>query len=274
MKGQGRWVLLVPFFCFAVAVQLFVQSENEARVLFTRAQNQWRLGNYEAAIEQFELLRKEHPKSDYALGALWEVATIHYFNRYDISNALYHFEKLATEHPESDRAADSHLKAAEIFEIELNEISKAIDHWEQALQTGLADSLSREVSFKLADASFKNDKFAEALLRFYLVIADGQDQHLVNQSRIRIGSIFQLQEKHEKAAEFFGDVLAEGVCDHCRLQAQLGLIETYEHLDRLPEAIEVAESIHEEDYPAPMRDLLLARLSEKRKYYEPTLRAP
>ena len=274
MKGQGRWVLLVPFLCFAVAAQLFVRSENEARVLFKRAQNQWRLGNYEAAIEQFESLRKKHPKSDYAVDALWEIATIHYFNRYDISNALYHFDKLAKEHPESDRAAASHLKAAEIFEIELNEISKAVAHWEEALHVGLTDDLRREVSFKLADASFKNDRFQEALQQFYLVVADGQDKHLVDQARIRIGSIFQLKGKHEKAAGFFLNVLGEEACDHCRLQAQLGLIETYEHLDRLPEAIEVAESIREADYPAPVRDLLLARLSEKRKYYEPTLQAP
>jgi len=271
MKGPGRWILLLPFLCFAIAAQLFVQSENEARVLFSRAQRQWRLENFDEAIRQFEAVRAKYPKSEYAIAALWEIATIYYFNQYDISSALYYFEKLAKEHPESDHAADSHLKAAEIFEVELNEISKAIDHWEMVLQISPDEDLHREVFFKLGDASFKTDNLEDALMRFSLIVADGQNQHLVDQARIRIGSIFQLQNKHDRAAKTFDRVLEATECSHCRLQAQLGLIESYEHLDRLPQAIEVAESINEAEYPAPMRDQLLGRLSEKRKYYEPSL---
>ena len=271
MKGQGNWILLVPFLCFAVAAQLFVHSENEARVLFERAQQQWRLQDFDEAIRQFEALREEHPRSEYAVSALWEIATIYYFNQYDISSALYYFEKIATECPQSDRAAQSHIKAAEILELELNETSKAIDHWEKALQAEVDDDFRREVFFKLGDANFKTGDFDEALMRFALVVADGQDQHLVDQARLRIGSVFQLRGEHERAAESFRQVLEDTGCDHCRLQGQLGIIESYEHLDRLPQAIEVAESISEEEYPAPMREKLLGRLSEKRKYYEPSL---
>jgi tetratricopeptide (TPR) repeat protein len=271
MKGQGSWILLVPFLCFAIAAQLYVHSENEARVLFSRAQKQWRLQNFEKAIEQFEALRKEHPKSRYAVAALWEIATIYYFNLYDISNALYYFEKLAVEHPESDRAAASRLKAAEIFEVELNEVSKAVDHWEKALSATLDEDLRREIFFKLGDASFKTDNFEDALMRFALVVADGQNQHLVEQAKLRIGSIFQLRSEHERAAEIFSEVLGMTECEHCRLQGQLGLIESYEHLDRLPQAIAIAESINVAEYDAPMKDQLLGRLSEKRKYYEPSL---
>lgn len=273
MKGQGRWILLVPFLCFAFAAQLFVHSENEARVLFERAQGQWRLQNFDEAITQFETLLQEHPRSLYAVSALWELATIHYFNKYDIGSALYYFEKLAAEHPDSDRAAESHLKAAEIFEVELNEISKAIDHWESALESTLEEDLRREVFFKLGAASFKTANFDDALTQFTLIVADGQDQHLVDQASLRIGSIFQLRSEHERAAAHFGKVLGATECSHCRLQGQLGLIESYEHLDRLPQAIEIAESIDEAEYPATMRDQLLGRLSEKRKYYEPSQKA-
>lgn len=273
MKGQSRWILLVPIFCFVLAAQLFVRSENAARVLFARAQQEWRLGNFDQAIGQFEALREEHPRSEFAISALWEVATIYYFNKYDISSALYYFEELARLYPGHELAADSHLKAAEIFDVELNEIEKAIDHWETALKTGVDESLRREICFKLGDASFKTDQFDDALMRFTLVAADGQDRHLTAQAEIRIGSIFQLRGLHDKAAQYFRQVLGETDCDHCRLQAQLGLIDSYEHLDRLPQAIEIAEGISESDYPAPMREQLLGRLLEKRKYYEPSLQA-
>jgi tetratricopeptide (TPR) repeat protein len=273
MKMANRWILLVPFFCFAFAAQLFVRSENEARVLFSRAQEQWRLQNFDEAIEQFETLRREHPRSEHAMAALWEIATIYYFNLYDISSALYYFEKLASEYPEGERVAESHLKAAEIFEVELNEISKAMDHWERALECSQDEDLRRRVFFKLGDASFKTGQFSEALRRFSLIVADGQDNHLVDQARLRIGSIFQLRGEHGKAAKNFRNVVERTRCEHCRLQGQLGLIESYEHLDRLPQAIQIAEGISESEYLAPMREKLLGRLSEKRKYYEPSLQA-
>ena len=272
MKGQDRWVLLVPFVCFAIATQLFVFSENEARVLFSRAQEQWRQQNYEAAVSQFEEVRKKHSKSKFAVDALWEIATIRYFNQYDISSALHFFEKLASDYPDNERAVDAHLKAAEIYEVELNEISNAMRHWQEALDKNIGDALRREVSFKLAEACFKTHDFKDALRRYNLVAADGQDHHLKDQSYIRIGSIFQLQGEHDKAIRAFANVLENTDCQHCRLQGQLGLIESYEHLDRLPEAIEIAERINEAEYPAAMREELLGRLTEKRKYYEPSLR--
>jgi TolA-binding protein len=261
----------MPFLCFAFAAQLFVRSENEARVLFARAQQQWRLENFDQAIQQFGNLREEYPRSEYAAAALWEIATIFYFNKYDISSALHYFEKLTKDYPDHERAAESHMKAAEIFEVELNEISKAIDQWEKALETDPDGSLRRTIYFKLGDASFRTGRFEDALMRFSLLVADGQNHHLVAQSQIRIGSIFQLRGQYEKAAQYFRRVIEETDCDHCRLQGQLGLIDSYEHLDRLPEAIEVAEKISEAEYPAATRDQLLGRLSEKRKYYEPSL---
>jgi len=272
MKGQGRWVLLVPFVSFAIATQLFVFSENEARVMFSRAQEQWRQENYEAAVSQFEDVRKQHPRSTFAAAALWEIATIRYFSQYDVISALHCFEELAREYPENKRAVEAHLKAAEIYEVELNEISNAMVHWRKALEKDLGEALLREVSFKLAEASFKTNDFADALRRYNLVAADGQDRHLKEQSYIRIGSIFQLQAEHEKAIRSFVNVLNDTNCQHCLLQAQLGLIESYEHLDRLPEAIEIAEQISEAEYPVKMRKELLGRLTEKRKYYEPSLR--
>jgi tetratricopeptide (TPR) repeat protein len=145
-------------------------------------------------------------------------------------------------------------------------------HWQEALDKDIDDALRREVSFKLAEACFKTNDFQDALRRYNLVAADGQDRHLKDQSYIRIGSIFQLQGEHDKAIRAFANVLDETDCPHCRLQAQLGLIESYEHLDRLPEAIEIAEQISDAEYPTAMREELLGRLTEKRKYYEPSLR--
>ena len=101
--------------------------------------------------------------------------------------------------------------------------------------------------------------------------SDNTIRNYTGQAKLRIASVFQLRGEHGRAVETFRHVLNDNGCDHCRLQGQLGLIESYEHLDRLPEAIEIAESISEAEYPAPMREQLLGRLTEKRKYYEPSL---
>jgi tetratricopeptide (TPR) repeat protein len=259
---------------FLAAAWLFVESETEVRVLFTRAKDLWRAGNHEDAIHEFESIYRKYPKSSYARPALWEAATIYYFNLYDIGNALYSFEKLTGEEPGNEHRAEAHLKLAEIYELEMNEISKAIVHWNEVLKLEIAGDSRRQVHLKLADAFFKTNRVREALYHFALIIADGRDKHRVEQARIRVGSIFQIQKKYERSIFMFEKVLEGGSCPHCRLQAQLGLIESYEHLDRLPEAIEVAQSINESGYPAPMRSELLGRLAEKRKYYEPRLWNP
>ncbi len=272
LRTDGRWVLLVPVLCFVAGAWYFTRDRTDLRISFERAQEDWRSARYEEAISAFLEIQKEHPESELAPEALWEAATIFYFNLYDISNAMHYFYRLIAEYPQSRLALESHLKLAEIFEVELNESLNALSHWEQALAGPLDEARRWEVEFKVADTHFKMERFDLAFETFErMIAAEGIDKHVAQRARLRVGTIHQIERRHEESIAIFSQALAANPCGDCRLQAQLGLIESYEILDRLSEAIETARDIGSDEYPPERREELLRRLLEKRKYYEPGL---
>lgn len=269
MKQASSWVLLAPVACFAVAAWLFVHGESDARVHFERAESQWRSGNYLKSIRMFKELQKEHPRSRYAVAALREIARIYYFNLYDISNALHYYEQLVETSPDSKWAAESHLRIAEIFELELNELPNAIEHWKLALKSDFEEKVRHRIRFKIADALFRTNKFDEALKGFQKTLSEGADPVLIQQAKTRIGTIYQVRREYQESIRILREVLDNPACPDCRLQAQLGLIESYEFQDRLSDAIAIARQINTSAYPPERQKELLNRLLEKRKYYEP-----
>ncbi|MFZ0430698.1 MAG: tetratricopeptide repeat protein [Acidobacteriota bacterium] len=269
---EGRWVLLLPILSFVIGSWYFQSDRADLKVALERARESWRSGAYDEAIGAYLSLQSRYPNSEFAPDCLWEVATIYYYNLYDISNAMHFFERLITEYPQSREALDSHLKLAEIFNLELNELGSAIDHWEQALRGDLDPGTRREIEFKVADAHFRSGRFDEAFEEFEKIAASkGADLHTIEEARLRMAAILQLRKDYQGSIDKFQEVLGSNPCADCRLQAQLGLIESYEFLDRLPEAIETVKNISADDYPAERRQELLDRLLAKRKYYEPGL---
>jgi tetratricopeptide (TPR) repeat protein len=269
MKWKSSWVLSLPVIAFSIGAWLFVSGESAARALFERAEREWRQGNFQSGIEQFQAVRSRYPTSSYAEAALYEMARISYFNLYNISASLHYFEQLILTYPDSSWRGESHLRLAEIFDRELNELPKAMEHWELALACPLDPPERRLVQFKIADALFKSNRFDEAFGRFQLIIREAADPVLVQQSRVRKGTIHQLRKDYPASIEIFQQVLQDDACPDCKLQAQLGLIESYEFQDRLSDAIRVAEDISVDDYPVEKQQELLRRLHEKRQYYEP-----
>jgi len=265
MKDSYKFVLFLPFLIFGSGVWLYFQTENEVRVQMARAQAYWRSGAFEDAISCYEAVCRNHPTSRYADDALWEIATIYYFNQYDVNRALSCFQRLVTSYPGAPLAKESHLKLAEINESILKDLKAAIDHWNEALRADSSLRSRRLINFKLGTAYLKLDRFDEALRHFRGIANDGLDDHLADQACIRVGSILQIEKKYESSLSFFSAVLNRTECSDCRIRAKLGLIESYEFMDDLPRAIEVAESIQPGDYPEHARRSLLKRLTDKTK---------
>lgn len=266
LGGAPKLVLLLPFVIFGMGVYLYVQTDNKAYIRFARAQEKWRETSYTEAIQLYETVYQQFPKSRYADDALWEIATIYYVNFYDINHALIYFQKLLEEYPQSPLAQESCLKLAEIHEAELADIPQAIAYWKRYLWSEPSVKLRRQVLFQIANAHFKINRFDEAFEQFRLLVEERQDDHLAEQSLIRMGMIMQIQKRYEESIDVFRRTLDSTTCSDCRLQAQLGLVEDYEFVNDLEKALETAKMIRSEDYPPSMRESLIERLSEKRKH--------
>ncbi len=269
MNSRLQWILPVPFLLFSGAVWLYVETENEARVQVSRGQEQWRETNYMEAIEIYESIYKDYPKSQYADDALFEVATIYYINFYNVDRALHYFRELVTQYPESPLVPQAYLRLAEIHEIELTDLPQAIDYWNQILALDVPLEVRRQVYFEMGGAYFKLNQFDKAFEQFQLLMEDGGDDPLAARARAQAGIILQIQSQFEESVDYFNQVLEGPKCDDCRRTARLGLIESYEFLGELAKAIEVAESIPTSEYPAQEREDLLKRLENKARVYEP-----
>lgn len=270
MKENARWILAAPLVLLAGASWLYQQSENEARAHFSRAREQWRLGNYQEAIDRFDLLVERFPDSRFADEALWELGTIYYVNLQDVTQALFAFERLVAAFPQSPLSVEGTLRIAEIFEVELGEIGLALEHLQAALAASKSPRQRLEIRLQIAEAHLKLGDFDRAFEEFTKISLEGE-QRLADQARLRIGSILQIQRDFEGSLQNFQTVLENNESQELRLQAQLGMIESYERLDHLDMAIEIAESIDSRVYPPELKEDLLNRLREKRRYYEPRL---
>ncbi len=263
LRLTHRWVLLLPFLVFGAGVWLYFQTQNEVRVQVARAQRQWREAAYEQALEIYQSVCEQYPKSRYADDALFEMGTISYVNLYDANRALSYFQQLVAKYPDSSLVGDSYLKLADINEAELDDPEAAIDAWTQFLAVDPSMRQRRRVHFRMANAYLRLNRFDDALQHYEHVLAGGQEDHLADQASIGIGTILQIKKEYSRSIGFFQQVLGHSECPDCRLQAQLGLIESYQFTDELPKAIKIAKAIHSKEYPETMKEDLLKRLTNE-----------
>ncbi|MEE8350242.1 MAG: tetratricopeptide repeat protein [Acidobacteriota bacterium] len=269
MSDKLRWITPLPILFFAASAWIFVETENEVRVQVERAQRQWRAENYREATELYEAVHRDFPGSQYADDALWELGTIYYVNFYDVDRALISFNKLVTQYPDSPLAAEGYLKLAQIHEVELADLPKAIACWNQLLSLDVPLELQRQVRFYIGNAHFKLNQFDQAQVEFGQLMNDGQVGDITDQAQARIGTIMQIQNRHEESVEYFAKVLEKTSCPDCRRTARLGLIESYEFLGELAKAIEVAQTIPTSEFTTQVKEDLIRRLDEKTQYYDP-----
>ena len=269
MNSRLRWILPIPLLLFSGAVWLYVETENEVRVQILRAQKQWRETDYMEAIEIYESVYQNYPKSQYADEALFEIGTIYYINIYNADRALHYFRELVTQYPDSSLATQAYLRLAEIHEVELTDLPQAIAYWSQILALDISLEVRRQIYFQMGDAYFKLNQFDEAFQKFRMLMEDGSNDSLAERARAQAGIILQIKNQFEESVEYFNQVLEGPECDDCRRTARLGLIESYEFLGDLAKAIEVAKTIPTSEYSAKEREDLLKRLDNKARVYEP-----
>jgi len=267
MKKNFSLAVLSSVVIFAIASLIFVRDQNEVRISFDRAREVWRNEEYFKAAQLFLEVVRKYPHSDLADDALWEVATTYYLNLYDIPTAIEYFERLTVEYPDSRMAPEAHKYLAEIFDKDLNEPFSAVHHWREALQYNLPREQVGEIRLWMGDALFKQGEISEASEQYQLVRSQSDRQDQVCQALLRIGIVFQVKKQYEESIEIFREVVADQACADIVLQAKFLLIESYEAVDQLNEAIAVAESIDESEVPAERRKEILDRLLEKRQYY-------
>ncbi|MEE8587034.1 MAG: tetratricopeptide repeat protein [Acidobacteriota bacterium] len=255
-----KWVQLAPLLLFALAVWVLRENQNEVWTQVVRAKDLWRQGDRQGAIGLYQSIYQRYPKSRYTPDVLWELATIHSFEPDGAERAAYCFGQLALEFPGHPLALQARFRQAEIYGQELDGLNRAGELWGLLLEEDLSLDFRNQVLFHLGSAHFKMSEFDQALHRLKLILTLSRDTELVQQTRLLVGTIDQIQNRYEDSVEVLEEVLRHPECSECRLQAQLGLIQSYEVLDNLPDAIRVAESISASEFSEERKHGLVERL--------------
>ena len=246
MRNRQRWVLLLPIVLFGLGVAITDRGESEVEAGLKRAQETWRSEDHEGAIEQYQALHREYPKSRYAPTALWESAEIYYSHHYDLERATQLLGKLVADYPESPQATDALLRLAEIHEAEDRDLDLAVEYWKQALVRNLSAQQRRQVVFKMGDTHLKQRRLELAKRYLREAVAWTATDRLGQQAHVRLGTIAQIEGDHEAAIDSFEAAMLHNECQECRAQAQLGLVESYEFIGNLPKAAAIAKAIPRE----------------------------
>lgn len=262
---RHSWVPALPWLIFGVGVALFSQTDNEAEAQFERAQRHWRAGRYGQAIDAYREVYQSYPESRFAVAALWESATLNYLSSYDLEKAVGLLERLVHDFPNHPTADRARAMLGEIHESALKDVERALYYWRRLDRPRVAAPLRRQALYGIGRALFELSRFNEARAALEGVCRNEPPDYLTQQANLRLAIIYQLRQQYERSLPHFLAVLEIDDCSDCRLQAQLGLIESYEFLDDLDSAVEVAAGLPEEDYPQKRE--LLERLRQKRHYY-------
>ncbi len=260
MNHSMKWVQLAPLLLFVLAVWVLRENQNEVWTQVVRAKDLWRQGDRQGAIDLYQSIYQRYPKSRYTPEVLWELATIHSFQPDGAESAAYCFGQLAQEFPAHPLAPQARFRQAEIYGKELDQLNRAVELWSLLLEEDLSPEFRNQVLSQLASAHFKMSEFDQALNYLKLVLALSRDREQVQQTRLLVGTIDQIQNRYEESVQVLEEVVRNPECSDCRLQAQLALIQSYEVLDDLPNAIRVAESISVSGFSEERKRSLIQRL--------------
>ena len=263
-----RWVLPVPFLIFVVGAWLISKVENDVAVQVARAQLHQRERHYSQALNLYEVIHENYPRSQFADDALWEIANIYYGNLYDIDRALLSFHRLVQEYPESVLAMDAYLKMAEIHEVELRDLPQAITLLAQALTYSTSFDADPAIFFRMGDLHLKLSQLKQSMQKFEIIVRRIPDDHLAYRARNRIGTICQIAGHHQESLTYFRITARQTNCSECRTEAHLGLIESYEFLEEPEKAISLAESISGQDLSIKEKQKIIRRLRNKLEYLQ------
>ncbi len=215
------------------------------------AKSRWREGNYDDALRLNTLLYERDREGGYAAQALLNNGDIYYLNLRQLREAIETYTKVAEEFPGTRQEITARQQLVKIYVNEVRDLTQAIEEYDKLLGNPGVENRP-ELMYQRANARFNNGDYDGAFRELRRLQETGISLHLADQVCLKIGNIYQIQKKFDRAAEMFQKV-TESPCMECRRRALLHLSESYEALFNFDKAIATLRKLDD------TRDAELAR---------------
>lgn len=264
MKVVSHGVLGLPLLMIGFAIFVVKQKEGQPLALFRQAQSLERSGNMVEARALYDRLRKESPGTPAFCQTLWKMASIEYLVSRDTEKAVNLLHNLMESCQGGALVGKSILMLADIYEFDLNDLERSNQLRREYIAMDSESEQFEQVLFKIGDVLFKQDRWVEARTAFEHLLSLDPSEEITAQTRLRMGVILQLNQDYNESLRYFEAVVQESRSPEFRLQARLGLIESYEFMEQLLRAVEVAQDIQSDEYPPELKNNIVIRLKQKK----------
>ncbi len=263
----SRGVLGLPLLMLAFAVTITKRAERRPISLLRKAQLLERGVDLQEAARAYDSLVSRYPGTPAGCRALWELASMEYSAIQDTAKAVSLFHSLVDSCRGDQLVGEAMLMLADIHEIDLRDLEQSNQIRREYLKLVPDSERSHETLFKIGDVLFKQGRYLQAQEAFQDLLELEPEEEIATPVNLRIGTILQVGQDYDRSIRYFEVVIEQSRSPEFRLQARLGLIESYEFLDKLSRALEIARDIRPDEYTAELKNDILMRLNQKKLHF-------
>lgn len=224
---------------------------------FERANRLLKQERYQAAVEAFQALQKDHPDLAGAPRALYLAAETRHLYLHQEQEALLSYLLLTRDYPDSSEAVSAQLRAADIYKNHLREYNQALALLQKVADTNPPNP--DQVQYEIADSYFRLNNFEQARIEFEALASNFPDSVLLPEVQYRIGMALVFEKKLSEAASALKRVAELWPGHRYAIEARFhlaGVLEAQEFLQRALTILKELQGV----YPQP--DILAGRMQQ------------
>jgi TolA-binding protein len=240
-----RTVLLILMISALLTACDFV--DRSASNEYEAATKRWNAGEYQAAVQLYFKLVKEHPSSPKAVEALYWAGVTQFLYLGETDKALKTLRLLLKTYPRKERAPYAQWYIAQIYELGYSDYERAIAEYRKA-----ASYTNREVRekslYSVAECLFRTGKIDEARETWSLQVAEFPNGQQSRLAYFRLGTAAFSRGELDISEQYYRKALEHNEEKELVIKAKFALAECLELSDRLKEALSLYKEL-EPIYP-------------------------
>ncbi len=237
-------VFLLGFLLFGCEV--FDKAANNE---YEAATKRWNAGDYQAAVNMYFDLVKEHPSSSKADEALYWAGVTQFLYLGETEKALQTLRLLLKTYPRRDMAPHAQWYIAQVYELGYSDYPRAIEEYRKA--AAYSNPEVREKSlYSTAECLFRIGKIEEARQTWMQQVAEFPNGQQSGLAYFRLGTAAFSKGDLDASERFYRKSLEQNTDKELAIKAKFALAECLELGDHLKEALTLYQEI-ESVYPNP-----------------------
>lgn len=244
-----RWLWLLLLLLLVVAAGLFYRKQEMTapQRLFDAAAKQETRGEVAVALQFYQQLYQEYPRSELAPQALMLSGKIWQYDQQQNQQALLSYLQLEHDFPDHPLVRTAQEAAAYIIKYSLRDYSRAISFYQRLLEQ--PDGHRDQYLYEIADCYFRIDNYSQARIELETLLEETPQSPLLPDVLYRKGGLLLLENRLSAAREDWQRLIEQFPDSSYSVQARFNLAKLLEEEDLLQEALELYQQL--ENFPRP-----------------------